>query len=67
MKKWHLYNDYKNWVNVGGRIDYIRLFGVVGIFVLLIACINFMNLSTARSQKRGIILSRFLPWSAYVP
>jgi ABC-type antimicrobial peptide transport system permease subunit len=53
LKKWHLFNDYKNWVNVGGRIEYVKLFAVVGIFVLLIACINFMNLSTARSQKRA--------------
>jgi ABC-type antimicrobial peptide transport system permease subunit len=53
LKKWHLYNDYENWVNVGGRIEYVRLFGIIGIFVLLIACINFMNLSTARSQKRA--------------
>lgn len=53
LKKWHLENDYKNWVNTGGRIEYVRLFGVIGIFVLLIACVNFMNLSTARSQKRA--------------
>lgn len=50
---WHLHNDYKNWVNVGGKIEYVRLLGIVGIFVLLIACINFMNLSTARSEKRA--------------
>lgn len=53
LTKWHLYNDYNNWVNVGGKITYIRLFGIIGIFVLLIACINFMNLSTARSEKRS--------------
>ncbi len=53
LNKWHLYNDYKNWVNVGGRIEYVRLFGIIGIFVVLIACINFMNLSTARSQSRA--------------
>jgi len=53
LEKWHLNNDYKNWVNTGGRIEYVRLFGIIGIFVLLIACINFMNLSTARSQKRA--------------
>ncbi len=53
LEKWRLFNDYRNWVNVGGRIEYIRLFGIIGIFVLLIACINFMNLSTARSQKRA--------------
>lgn len=53
LSKWHLYNDFDNWVNVGGKITYIRLFGIIGIFVLLIACINFMNLSTARSEKRS--------------
>ena len=53
MMKWHLYDDFKNWVNVGGRIEYVRLFAIIGIFVLLIACINFMNLSTARSEKRS--------------
>lgn len=53
LSKWHLYNEYKNWVNVGGKIEYVRLFGIIGLFVLLIACINFMNLSTARSEKRS--------------
>ncbi len=53
MKKWHLYSDFKNGINVGGRIDNVWLFGVTGVFVLLLACINFMNLSTARSEKRA--------------
>ncbi|THU34846.1 FtsX-like permease family protein [Niastella caeni] len=53
LQQWHLYNDYKDWVNTGGRIEYVRLFSIIGIFVLLIACINFMNLSTARSEKRA--------------
>lgn len=53
LKDWHLKNDYKNWVQTGGKFEYVRLFGIIGIFVLLIACINFMNLSTARSEKRA--------------
>ena len=53
MNKWHLYDDFKNGVNVGGRIKYVWLFGMIGLFVLLLACINFMNLSTARSEKRA--------------
>src|ERR1700759_409092 len=40
-------------MNTGGAIAYVWLFGIVGIFVLLLACINFMNLSTARSEKRA--------------
>lgn len=53
MSKWHLYSDFKNGVNIGGRIKYVWLFGIISVFVLLLACINFMNLSTARSEKRA--------------
>jgi putative ABC transport system permease protein len=53
MNNWHLYSDFKNGVNTGGRIQYVWLFGIIGIFVLLLACINFMNLSTARSERRA--------------
>ncbi|MES1219851.1 MAG: FtsX-like permease family protein, partial [Bacteroidota bacterium] len=53
MDKWHLYSDFKNGVVAGGRIQYVWLFGIIGVFVLLLACINFMNLSTARSEKRA--------------
>src|SRR6185436_8088668 len=53
MSKWHLYSDFKNGVISGGRIETVWLFGIIGIFVLLLACINFMNLSTARSEKRA--------------
>jgi putative ABC transport system permease protein len=53
MSKWHLYSDWKNGINVGGRIQYVWLFGFIGLFVFLLACINFMNLSTARSEKRA--------------
>jgi len=53
MEKWYLYSEFKNGYPSGGRITYVWLFAVVGIFVLLLACINFMNLSTARSEKRS--------------
>jgi ABC-type antimicrobial peptide transport system permease subunit len=53
MSKWHLYSDFKNGINTGGRISNVWLFGVIGVFVLILACINFMNLSTARSEKRA--------------
>jgi hypothetical protein len=53
MSAWHLYDEYKNGVNTGGAIQYVWMFGIIGAFVLLLACINFMNLSTARSEKRA--------------
>lgn len=53
MRKWNLYNEFKNGVNTGGNIQYVWLFGIIGIFVLMLACINFMNLATARSEKRA--------------
>ena len=53
MDKWHLYSDFKNGKPVGTRIQFVWLFSIIGIFVLLLACINFMNLSTARSEKRA--------------
>jgi ABC-type antimicrobial peptide transport system permease subunit len=53
MAKWHLYSNFKNGENIGGRIQFVWMFGIIGIFVLFLACINFMNLSTARSEKRA--------------
>ncbi|WP_128545974.1 permease prefix domain 2-containing transporter [Larkinella soli] len=53
MSRWYLYSEFENGVNTGGRIEFVWLFGIIGVFVLLLACINFMNLSTARSEKRG--------------
>jgi ABC-type antimicrobial peptide transport system permease subunit len=52
MSQWHLY-EFKNGKSVAGRAQFVWLFGIIGAFVLLLACINFMNLSTARSEKRA--------------
>ncbi len=53
MSQWHLYSDYKEGVLQNGPIQLVRFIGAIGVFVLLLACINFMNLSTARSEKRA--------------
>jgi putative ABC transport system permease protein len=53
MSRWHLYSEFKDGKNVGGAIQYVWMFGTIGVFVLLLACINFMNLSTAQSEKRA--------------
>jgi putative ABC transport system permease protein len=53
LKDWHLYSEFRNGENVGGGIQYVWIFGSIGVFVLLLACINFMNLSTARYEKRA--------------
>ena len=53
MDKWHLYSDFKDGKPVGTRLQFVWLFAIIGVFVLLLACINFMNLSTARSEKRA--------------
>ncbi|MFH6603431.1 ABC transporter permease [Maribacter algicola] len=53
MNEWYLHGNFENGKQVGGRIKYVWLFGIIGAFVLLLACINFMNLSTARSEKRA--------------
>jgi len=48
----YLYGQYENGVATGGRIEYVRLFSIIAILIVLIACINFMNLSTAKASKR---------------
>lgn len=48
----YLYNHYENGVLAGGKIEYVRLFSIIGFAILLIACINFMNLSTAKASRR---------------
>jgi putative ABC transport system permease protein len=53
MNRWHLHSQWKNGVESGGRIQIVWLFGIIGGFVLALACINFMNLSTAQSEMRA--------------
>ena len=49
----YLYNKFENGRQAGGRIEYVRLFSLIALFILIIACINFMNLSTAKAARRS--------------
>ncbi|MEP2667610.1 MAG: ABC transporter permease [Cyclobacteriaceae bacterium] len=53
LKDWRLRSTFENGVISGGMIDYVNLFSIIAVFILIIACINFMNLATARSEKRA--------------
>jgi putative ABC transport system permease protein len=53
VSKLRLYSNFENGIAAGGRIERVKIFGIIAAFILLIACINFMNLSTARSEKRA--------------
>lgn len=53
ISRWRLYSSFKDGREDGGLIDFVKMFGIIALFILLIACINFMNLSTARSEKRA--------------
>ena len=53
LGKWHLYSEFEQGEAVNGLIRYVRLFGVIGVLVLLIACVNFINITTARAEKRS--------------
>jgi putative ABC transport system permease protein len=53
MSRWRLYNNFENGKEAGGLIDYVVMFSFIALFILVMACINFMNLTTARSQHRA--------------
>jgi predicted permease len=53
MKKWHLYADFNDGLASGRQIRFVWMFGIIAVFVLLLACINFINLCTARAEKRS--------------
>lgn len=53
MSHWRLNSSFENGKEKGGMIDFVKMFSLIAIFVLVIACINFMNLATARSEKRA--------------
>ena len=53
VTRWRLFSEFENGKSTGGQIEYVQMFSVIALFILLIACINFMNLATARSEKRA--------------
>ena len=53
FSKRYLHGRFENGVQTGGRIEYVRLFSAIAVFILLIACINFMNLATARASRKA--------------
>jgi putative ABC transport system permease protein len=53
MTRWRLHSSFDNGKETGGMIEYVQLFTIIAVFILLIACINFMNLATARSERRA--------------
>ncbi len=53
LSKWHLYSNFENGKQAGGQISTVRLFLIIACFILLLACINYMNLSTAKSMNRA--------------
>lgn len=53
LLRWRLYSSFEEGKENGGMIDYVQMFSVIAVFILVIACINFMNLATARSERRA--------------
>ena len=53
LERWHLYSNYINGQDTAGFLEYVNMFSIIGLLVLIIACINFINLTTARSEKRA--------------
>jgi len=53
LLRWRLHSNFENGKEAGGMVDYVNMFTIIALFILVIACINFMNLATARSERRA--------------
>lgn len=53
LERWRLHSNFENGIETGGMSDYVQMFTIIAIFIIVIACINFMNLATARSERRA--------------